>query len=80
MRTTTSTLIRIAIEGNFCFSIIAVLEPGETIRESYRYLVQELNDGIPCFVRYESIFDQSDEGKAKAIECFNQRHTIPASW
>ena len=79
MRTTTSTLIRIAIEGDLCFSIIAVLEPGGALRESYRYLVQKLNDGIPFSVLYESAFDESDNGKAKAIQCFDQRQSRPAN-
>ena len=75
MRATTSTLIRIAVEDNLCFSIIAVLEPGGAIRESYRYLVQKLDNGIPSSVLYESTFSN----RAKAIQCFDQRQTRPTN-
>lgn len=79
MRTTTSTLIRIAMQDNLCFSIIAVLEPGGAIRESYRYLVQKLDNGIPSSVLFESTFDESGDGRAKAIQCFDQRQTRPTN-
>lgn len=75
MHTTPSTLIRVAVEGDLCFSIIAVLEPGNAFRESYRYLVQERKGNTLFSILYESTFDESDNGRENAIQCFDQRRT-----
>ena len=63
------TVTRVAFDGCFMFSIVAVFHNGV---EHYRFLKQEIHEGIVSFIAYETTFDDKDKAHAFFVDYVKQ--------